>query len=92
MTLASIPKAAIAQGELEAVKAELPQVDLGSLSTAIDGLLVEATLRGALGDLDEGLELEAVAFGRCLETRDYRIGMENFLKNGPKVAASFENA
>ncbi len=74
------------------VPAELPEVELGALSTKIDEILVEATLAGAKTTLAEGLEIEAKAFGACLETRDYRIGMDNFLENGPKVAAPFVNA
>ena len=79
---------AIPTGPLE-IPANLPEVAIGSLSTAIDALLQSATLDGAKTSLEEGLRLEAAAFGRCLDTEDYRIGMDNFLKNGPKVAASF---
>jgi hypothetical protein len=39
--------------------------------------------------LQEGLKLEAKSFGECLLTQDMRIGMENFMKNGPKVNANF---
>jgi hypothetical protein len=39
--------------------------------------------------LQKGLKLEAKIFGECLLTLDMRIGMENFMKNGPKVNANF---
>ena len=67
----------------------LPEVGIGGLSTCIDRLLVKATLDGARSTLDRGLELEAEAFGECMLTEDVRLGMENFIKNGPKVAAQF---
>jgi hypothetical protein len=39
--------------------------------------------------LEEGLKLEAKIFGDCLLTKDMRIGMDNFIKNGPRVYAPF---
>jgi hypothetical protein len=42
--------------------------------------------------LDEGLKHEARIFGECLLTQDMRIGMDNFIKNGPRVNASFVHA
>lgn len=79
---------AINQGPIE-IPETLPDVELGGLSTKIDALLQQAALEGARGSLAEGLEHEARVFGACLETEDYRIGMKNFLENGPKVAATF---
>jgi hypothetical protein len=46
-------------------------------------------LEGAKTILAKGLKLEAKTFGECLLTQDMRIGMENFMKNGPKVNANF---
>ena len=43
-------------------------------------------------DLYDGLKHEAHMFGQCLTTADMRIGMENFMKNGPKVNAEFTHA
>ncbi|MHC4599294.1 MAG: 3-hydroxyacyl-CoA dehydrogenase/enoyl-CoA hydratase family protein [Planctomycetota bacterium] len=65
------------------------EVDIGHLSRRIDAILKEATLEGAKTTLAEGLALEAKKFGECLTTRDAKIGMENFMKNGPKVQAEF---
>ncbi|MGQ9645594.1 MAG: 3-hydroxyacyl-CoA dehydrogenase/enoyl-CoA hydratase family protein [Thermodesulfobacteriota bacterium] len=79
----SIPKGPIP------IPAKLPEVDIGHLSRKIDALLRKAILEGAKMTLEEGLKLEAKTFGECLLTKDMRIGMENFLKNGPKVNANF---
>ena len=71
------------------VPSELPEVNIGHLSRKIDSLLQRAVLEGAKMTLKEGLKLEAKIFGQCLLTQDMRIGMENFMKNGPKVNANF---
>jgi enoyl-CoA hydratase/carnithine racemase len=71
------------------IPSKLPEVDIGHLSQKIDSLLQKAILEGAKMTLEEGLKLEAKIFGECLLTQDMRIGMENFMKNGPKVNASF---
>jgi enoyl-CoA hydratase/3-hydroxyacyl-CoA dehydrogenase len=67
----------------------LPEVDIGHLSRKIDSLIQRATLEGAKVTLEEGLKLEAKTFGECLLTQDMKIGIENFLKNGPRVNANF---
>lgn len=67
----------------------LPEVDIGHLSRKIDSLLQKAILEGAKLNLEEGLRLEAKLFGECFLTEDMKIGMENFIKNGPKVNAQF---
>ena len=74
------------------VPLKLPDVDIGHLSRKIDSLLQQAILEGAKMNLEEGLKLEAKIFGECLLTKDMRIGMENFIKNGPKVNANFVHA
>ncbi len=71
------------------IPAKLPEVDIGHLSRKIDELLQKAILKGAKTTLDEGLKLEARIFGECFSTKDRNIGIENFLKNGPKVNATF---
>ncbi len=48
-----------------------------------------AVLEGAKMTLEEGLKSEAKIFGECLFTQDMKIGIENFLKDGPKVNANF---
>jgi enoyl-CoA hydratase/carnithine racemase len=71
------------------IPSKLPEVDIGHLSRKIDSLLQRAILEGAKMTLDEGLKLEAKISGECLLTEDMRIGMENFIKNGPRVNANF---
>jgi enoyl-CoA hydratase/3-hydroxyacyl-CoA dehydrogenase len=70
----------------------LPDVDIGHLSRKTDEILREAILGGAKMTLEEGLKNEARVFGRCLRTKDMRIGMENFMKFGPKRNAEFSHA
>ena len=74
------------------IPSKLPEVDIGHLSRKIDSLLQKAVLEGAKMTLEEGLKLEAKIFGKCLLTKDMRIGIENFIKNGPKVNAVFLHA
>ncbi len=71
------------------IPSKLPEADIGHLSRKIDSLLQRAVLDGAKMTLEEGLRLEAKIFGECLLTQDMRIGINNFLKNGPKVNANF---
>ena len=70
----------------------LPEVDIGHLSRKTDEILKRAILEGAGMTLEEGLKHEAQVFGECLKTKDMRIGMENFLKFGPKRNAPFSHA
>ena len=74
------------------IPSKLPEVDIGPLSRKIDSLLQKAVLEGAKMTLEEGIKLEAKTFGERLLTKDMRIGMENFLKNGPRVNANFVHA
>ena len=74
------------------ILSKLPEVDIGHLSRKIDSLLQRAILEGAKMTLEEGLKLEAKIFSECLLTQDMRIGMENFMKNGPRVNANFVHA
>jgi enoyl-CoA hydratase/carnithine racemase len=82
--------ATIPDGPVEAPEA-LPDVDLGHLSTAVDGILVRAIVDGAALGLEAGLALEAKLFGEVSKTKDFRIGVTNFMKNGPRVKAEFVN-
>jgi len=70
----------------------LPEVDIGHLSRKTDEIMKRAILEGARMTLEEGLKHEAKAFGECLNTKDMRIGMENFIKFGPKRNAEFAHA
>ena len=69
--------------------AELPAVDIGHRSTAIDTILVDVLRRGLSKPLPEGLKIEAAGFASCKRTVDYGIGMTNFIQNGPRVPAAF---
>lgn len=71
------------------VPGEIPQVDIGHLSRQIDEILVRAIYEGAKLSLEEGLELESRLFGECIKTEDMKIGIDNFMKNGPRVKAEF---
>lgn len=71
------------------VPAELPKVDIGHRSLAIDAILVDVIKRGLALPLAEGLRVEAKGFARCKGTVDMDIGMKNFVQNGPRVPAAF---
>jgi enoyl-CoA hydratase/carnithine racemase len=79
----SIPKGPIP------IPSKLPEVDIGHLSRKIDSLLQKAILEGAKMTLEDGLKLEAKIFGECFSIQDRKIGIDNFMKNGPKVNANF---
>jgi enoyl-CoA hydratase/3-hydroxyacyl-CoA dehydrogenase len=85
----SIPP--IAKEPIE-IPESLPEVDIGHLSRKTDEILKKAVLEGAKMSLEEGLKHEARTFGECLKTKDMRIGMENFMKFGPKRNAEFCHA
>jgi enoyl-CoA hydratase/3-hydroxyacyl-CoA dehydrogenase len=67
----------------------VPDVELGHLSKAIDSILIKTIYEGATMTLEDGLEFEARQFGECMKTEDMKIGLKNFLANGPKVKAQF---
>jgi len=74
------------------IPSKLPDVDIGHLSRKIDSILQKAVLEGARMPLEQGLRHEARTFGECLLTQDMKIGMDNFIKNGPRVNANFIHA
>ncbi len=80
----------IAKGPIT-VPDQLPELELGHLSTRIDQIMQDAILSGAMASLSTGLKMEAVAFGACFETKDTRIGLDNFITNGPRAIADFVN-
>jgi len=84
-----LPRPTIHKGPLSDVPAALPDVDLGHLSKRVDEIMCKAILEGARMDLYEGIALEAKYFGEVCGTEDMRIGVENFLKNGPRSRAEF---
>jgi enoyl-CoA hydratase/3-hydroxyacyl-CoA dehydrogenase len=71
------------------VPAELPKVDIGHRSLAIDAILVDVITRGLALPLADGLRVDATGFARCKGTVDMDIGMKNFVQNGPRVPAAF---
>ena len=72
-----------------AVPEDLPKVDLGHHSLAVDAILLSVVREGLTKPLPEGLKVEAAGFVRCRKTVDYDIGMKNFIQNGPRVPAAF---
>src|SRR5450759_3255313 len=68
---------------------QLPTVDLGHLSRATDALICRAILEGCRRPLADGLRLESELFGECCATEDMRIGVDNFIANGPRAKATF---
>lgn len=68
---------------------QLPAVDLGHRSLAIDAIVVDVMREGLKLPLRQGLQVEARGFGRCKATVDMDIGMKNFIQNGPRVPAAF---
>lgn len=64
-------------------------LEIGHLSRKIDEILVKSIYEGVHMDLHEGLALESDMFGACMQTEDMKIGLENFITNGPKVPAHF---
>lgn len=67
----------------------LPAVDIGHRSRKVDEILCKAILGGAKRPLDEALAFEAKCFGEVCGTEDMRIGVKNFLENGPRSKAGF---
>ena len=68
---------------------DLPKVDIGHLSRAVDAVLQKAILEGAKMSLEEGLLFESRCFGEVCGLEDMRIGLDNFVQNGPRSKASF---
>jgi enoyl-CoA hydratase/3-hydroxyacyl-CoA dehydrogenase len=88
----------IADGSVAVAKIEIgplsnigepEDLDIGHHSRKIDGILVNAIYQGARMTLAEGLELESRSFGKCIETEDMWIGLENFMSKGAVSKASF---
>lgn len=71
------------------VPADLPEVEIGHRSRAVDALIQRAVREGAATDLASGLALEIRLFGEGCALEDMRIGVRNFLENGPRSKAAF---
>ena len=85
----SVQAPAMPTGPPEDVPASLPDVDIKHRSKAVDAILVKAILEGAKLGLREGVALESRCFGEVCGTKDMRIGVDNFLTNGPRAKAEF---
>ena len=81
----------IERGPIETPES-LPSVDLGHLSSAVDEILQKAIIEGCRLPLVDGIVLEARCFGEVCSIQDMRIGVTNFLENGPRTPAKFVNA
>ena len=65
------------------------EVNLGHLSKKIDHIITKAIYEGIKLPLKEALELESKLFGECILTEDMKIGLDNFMTNGPRAKAPF---
>ena len=74
---------------LENVPSELPAVDIKFRSRKVDEIVCKALLGGAKLPLREAIAYEAECFGEVCGTKDMRIGVDNFLQNGPRAKAAF---
>jgi len=87
-----LPRPQIHHEAMEGVPASLPPVDIGHLSRKVDEILCKAILEGAKMDLRRGIAFEAECFGEVCGTKDMRIGVQNFIANGPRSKAEFVHA
>ena len=69
----------------------LPEVEIGHLSKRVDEIICKAIVEGTRLPLKEGLAVEARCFGEVCGTADMKIGVKNFLENGPRSKAPFIN-
>ena len=83
------PRSRMAEGPMSNVPASLPAVEIGHLSKKVDEVLCKAILGAAKLPLKDAVPFEAKCFGEVCGTEDMRIGVDNFIKNGPKVKATF---
>ncbi|MBK8980434.1 MAG: 3-hydroxyacyl-CoA dehydrogenase/enoyl-CoA hydratase family protein [Planctomycetes bacterium] len=79
-------------GPLADVPDALPAIDIGHRSRAVDAILCRAILDGCKRELRAGIAYEAECFGAVCGTRDMRIGVDNFIGNGPRSKAAFVHA
>ena len=83
------PRPTLAREPMKGVPAMLPAVELAHLSKKVDAILCKAILEGAKLNLRDGIAFEAKCFGEVCDTKDMRIGVDNFMKNGPRTPAPF---
>ncbi|MGE3174572.1 MAG: 3-hydroxyacyl-CoA dehydrogenase/enoyl-CoA hydratase family protein [Planctomycetota bacterium] len=83
------PRTRMSPEPMADVPATLPAVEIGHLSKKVDAIIQKAILEGCKRPLAAGLAFEAKCFGEVCGTEDMKIGTQNFMKNGPKVKATF---
>jgi len=83
------PRSRMDESPMANVPDALPDVDIGHLSRKVDEILCKAILGGARLPLAEAIPFEATCFGEVCGTEDMRIGVANFLENGPRSKAEF---
>jgi enoyl-CoA hydratase/carnithine racemase len=83
------PRRGLRPDPLPQIPASLPAIDLGHLSRKVDEIACKAILKGAGMKLADGIAFEAKCFGEVCGTEDFRIGVKNFLENGPRSKAPF---
>ena len=79
----------LAESAVEETAPALPEVALGHLSRAVDALISDAIAGGLAMSLEDGLEHELQVFRKICELQDMRIGVDNFVANGPRSRAQF---
>jgi enoyl-CoA hydratase/3-hydroxyacyl-CoA dehydrogenase len=89
MASGKAPRSRMKEEPLAGVPASLPPIELGHLSRKVDEILCKAILGAAKLPLQQAVPFEAKCFGEVCGTEDMRIGVDNFLKNGPKAKAPF---
>ncbi len=78
----------IPRGPLD-VPGAFEDIDIGHLSRVVDGIVCRAAIEGGAMTLEDGLRHEAKMFAEVSQTEDARIGLKNFMENGPRVKAAF---
>ncbi len=71
---------------------EPKEINIGHLSKKIDEIMNKAIYDGIKLPLADALELESKLFGECILTDDMKIGLDNFLNNGPRAKAEFKHS
>jgi len=89
LALGAIERPSIRREPMDDAPDALPDVDIGHLSRAVDGILCKAIIDGAKMNLRDAIAYEAKCFGEICGTKDMRIGVENFMTNGPRSKAPF---
>lgn len=71
----------------------LPDLDIGHRSKAVDALLCEAIVYAAnAATAAEAFEFELQTFAKICALKDMRIGVDTFIKQGPRAKAEFIHA